>query len=434
MATKTITGSPLKRVLNRSLTWKETFNMRAPESEAIDAKYATALKAFESIPDFPDEWAELQQRYVKLSGEMRTLESTLVEADKGKRDAHALLIDKAKTDADDLTADVLQRLKQDKEAAGKGLARIGMELRDLLDRFGKGDPAVDADIDYVGQLGPAISALRMQAGALERVSGRHSAIDDYMGKRGFVLAEPVDVRVKSALEALKRFDELNAVGGQWKKLQSDAGATKKPPARREFQSLYGNDASAMEKARIGFEAICDKLTERKDKIVQTLSEGKAYFGGPEFAKLTDDIHKIARMDKRRQIEEAEKLEAQRSTKAPKKPVVTETEEPPPPVLPPRPRDESAGRTIVILNPGLEPSSVLTNAEESKRADFLRLHNQVVAHRVRDTMNDVFGNFEIVNHPTVRLSRRRRLEFDMDMSVGGQVQITLVNIGDPTYEH
>src|SRR5437773_2578983 len=195
MATKTITGSPLKRVLNRSLTWKETFNMRAPESEAIDAKYANALKAFESIPDFPDEWAELQQRYVKLSGEMRTLESTLVQADETKRDAHALLIDKAKTDADDLATDVRLRLQQDKEAAGKGLARIGMELRDLLDRFGKCDPAVDADIDYVGQLGPATSALRMQAGALERVSGRHAAIDEYMGKRGFVLSEPVDVRV-----------------------------------------------------------------------------------------------------------------------------------------------------------------------------------------------------------------------------------------------
>jgi len=78
--------------------------------------------------------------------------------------------------------------------------------------------------------------------------------------------------------------------------------------------------------------------------------------------------------------------------------------------------------------------VLTPAEEDKVNTFIGLHNQVIAYRVRDTMNDNFGNFEFVNHHTVRLSRRRRLEFDMNMSVGGQVQITIVNIGDPTYEH
>ena len=49
------------------------------------------------------------------------------------------------------------------------------------------------------------------------------------------------------------------------------------------------------------------------------------------------------------------------------------------------------------------------------------------------MNEHFGSFEHVNHSTVRLSKRRRLEFDIDMSAPTEVRITLVNIGDPTYD-
>jgi hypothetical protein len=447
MATKTISGSPLKRVLNRSLTWKETYNVvaetvtgakdhniAAPESVTVDRKYAAALKAFESIPNFPDEWDDLQQSYVKLSTDMRTVEDTPVKAEKTVRDAHSLLIDQAKTDADELATAVRERLQKDKDAAGRGLARIGVELREFLVRLGDGDAEIDADLDYVAQLKPAVSALGQQTGALDMISGRHAAIQQFMVKRSIALTDSIEKLVAQARAAVKQFDELRACASKWKKLQADGQGTERPPSRKQFSSLYANDASAMEKARVEFEETFEKLSERKDKIVAELSGGKVYFGGTDFAALNDQIHQIASMDKLRLAEERQKQQAERSSKEAKKPTVVEAEDPPPPRLPPRPRDASAGRTIAILNPGLEPSSVLTHAEENKHADFLRLDNHVIAHRVRDTMNDVFGNFEFVQHQTVRLSRRRRLEFDMDMSVGGQVRITLVNIGDPTYEH
>lgn len=435
MVTKSISGSPLKRVLNRSLTWKETFGRAAPESVAIDKQYAEALKAFESIPDFPEEWADEQKLFDALSETMRGLETDLVKADAAVRDPHAKRIDTAKADAEKLGKDVALKHKQNKEATTKALTAACVELRGLLLRLGKGMPELQPDLDYGKQLAPAIQEFAQIVSRYKLLTGRFLKIEDYMGKVFQYPPETIEKLLVKADAAAKKFDtSVRDAPLLCEKLLLRAKKAPTPPAKKAFFGLYGDDADKMEKARVIFQEWIDELNSGEEAIVKGLNEGIALFSGSEFKELNHWMHMIARYDARREIAEKEAIRQSSGKGSSAKPDVTEPKDAPVPTLPARPTDATAGRTIRILNPTLAPVSVLNGAEQGKVTTFLALHDQVVPARVRDLMNEHFGSFEFVNHSTVRLSKRRRLEFDIDMSAPTEVRITLVNIGDPTYDH
>lgn len=435
MPSKKIAGSPLARVLNRSLTWKESVGMAAPESVAFDKLYQDALKAFEAIPDFPDAWEALQQRYTALSTRMRTIESTHVEADKQQRDAHSKTIQDALDEAGKLAADVAEKHRQLHDGAVKALVATCAELRGRLDRLAKGSPDVEADLQYAEQLGAGLKPLREHVSALKLIGDSHKAIDEYMGQRNMLPPQPVGELVAAADEALKTFDaKLGAAAASWNALRRQAAKLTRPPPKKDYAKTYGHDAARLDQARTGFEADIEALDRSEEALLKGIRDAKAFFAGPEFAKLNLWIHHIVKFNRRRRLEEADKRSAKSGAKKPAPVEADEDDAAGPPPLPARPTDDTAGRRIVILNPGLGASSVLTPAEEGKHDAFLRLDGALVPHRVRDLMNEQFGNFEFVNHHTVRLSKRRRLEFDMSLATAGEVRITLVNIGDPTYEH
>lgn len=435
MPSKKIEGSPLARVLNRSLTWKESVGMAAPESVAFDKLYQDALKAFEAIPDFPDIWAALQKRYTVLSDAMRSITSTQVAADKQQRDARMKMIQDALDEAGRLATDVSAEHQRLHDGAVKALVATCAELRGRIDRLAKGSSEVEADLVYAEQLGAGLKPLREHVSALKLIGDSHAAIDDYLGKRYKLPPQPVTELVAAAAEALKTFDaKLGAAAAAWKALREQAAKLKRPPPKKDYAKTYGHDAAKLDEARLGFESDIEALDKKEEALLKGIQDAKAYFAGPEFGTLNQWIHQIVKFNRRRKLEEAESRAAKSGAKKAAPVDADEDDDAGPPPLPTRPTDATAGRRIVILNPGLDPSAVLTTAEEGKHADFLRLDGAVVPHRVRDLMNERFGNFEFVNHHTVRLSRRRRLEFDMSLATVGEVRITLVNIGDPTYDH
>ena len=434
MVTKTISGSPLKRVLNRSLTWKESVGMAAPESVAIDKKYAEALKEFEAIPDFADDWEAEQNRYVALSQTMRGLETDLVEADEKKRNAHTKRIEDATEEAKKLAKDVADKHVATRNGATKALTGTCVELRNLLERMGKGLPDLQPDLDYAKQLAPAMKEFVAIVSRLKLVSGRFKAIEQYMEKLSKFPPETIEKLLEQGTAASKRYtDTMAGAEGQREKLLAKVRKLSPPPAKKQFGGLYGNDAVKMEKARTDFQKTIDELTDDEQAIIKGLTGSIAYFSGGDFKLLNHWIHMIDRYDRRREIVEKE----QRGAKSQATPSASsaDDDDKPVPLLPTRPTDETSGKTISIRNPGLVPASVLTGSEQSKVDDFLALNGQAIASRLRDMMNEHFGCFEFVNHWTVRLSRRRRLEFDIDMaSSATEARLTLVNIGDPTYEH
>lgn len=434
MVTKAISGSPLKRVLNRSLTWKETVGMAAPESVAIEKQYADALKAFESIPDFPDEWADEQKRFATLSQTMRDLETDLITADEAVRKPHAKRIVDATDAAKKLAEDVGGKLKENRDGTIKALTGTCVELRGLLLRLGKGMPEIQPDLDYARQLAPAMKEFAGIVARYKLLTGRFVKIEEYMSKLGQYLPETIEKLLVQADVAARKFETSAGGAGTLRdKLLGEVKKAPAPPARKTFSNLYGDDAAAMEKARLGFQKWIDDLSDEEQRIIKGLNESIALFSGGEFKQLNHWIHMIARYDARREIAEQDARKGSKGSTA--KAQVATPDEPPVPTLPPRPTDESSGRTIKILNRGLAPVSVLTGSEQGKVDDFLALHDQVVPSRLRDLMNERFGSFEFVNHSTVRLSRRRRLEFDIDMaSAATEARLTLRNIGDPTYEH
>ena len=435
MVTKTISGSPLKRVLNRSLTWKETFGKAAPESVAIDKQYADALKAFESISDFPKEWADEQKLFDALSETMRGLEADLVKADAAVRDAHAKRIDTAKSDAEKLAKDVALKHTQNREVATKALTSTCVELRGLRERLVMGLPELKPDLDYGKQLTPAMQELAEIVSRYKRMADRFAKIEEYMGKVFQYPPESIEKLLVKADAAVKKFDtSVRGAPLLCEKLLARAEKVPAPPAKKTFSRLYGGDAAEMEKARVAFQQCIDDLNGDEQAIIKGLDEGIALFSGSEFKALNHWMHMIARYDARREIVEKEASRKSPAKSSSAKPDVTEPKDAPVPALPARPTDATAGRTIKILNPHLAPVSVLNDAEQGKVTTFLALHDQVVPARVRDLMNEHFGSFEHVNHSTVRLSKRRRLEFDIDMTAPTEVRITLVNIGDPTYDH
>lgn len=108
-------GSALKRVLNRSLGITEKAMWYSQETVDLDDAYRRLLTAYDAIPDFDDDWVDIQGRHDKLKKAIQDLETT-----------HVTNTPKARTDhTDKIEAQILlaKQLKVDIENEDKARAK-----------------------------------------------------------------------------------------------------------------------------------------------------------------------------------------------------------------------------------------------------------------------------------------------------------------------
>lgn len=310
-------------------------------------------------------------------------------------------------------------------AATKKLAAACADVRDVKRRLVENDDLAER-IDFATQLEPAIKDLNAKASALDLITGRHGKLCEYGFRQTGVLHDIANL-LDQARTARRHYAKgLATLQADDEKLRKRAADVPDPPVRKKFEERYGSD-EAVDTAVAEFDALVTDLDAKLDELLENSQLAVNYFRTPAFDEMRQAIDALARMDKRMQLESKVHV---KKAKPDKEEVA---DDPEPPRLPQRPADRTTGLTFRVTNPGFDSDDELTDAAQRKVDAFDHLDGTVLTARLRDLMNDHFGNYEVVNHHTIRLSRRHRLEFDVVVTAT-EVQATIVRIGDPSYEH
>lgn len=442
--TKKVEGSPLARVLQRSWTWKEVANVAtsrvgleipSPESQELEDAYRLALEAFEAIPDFPNDWEALQQRHGVLTQQMRALTDTNVPAKKDARDARIKLCKDARKEAESIASAVDQVFKG---RAADALSVANVDLRDLLERLVRhGNADLDRDAEFVEQMAPVMQDLGSKVKLLDGLSSeRRGELESFMSGKSMYVPE-LDQVIEVAKAELKRHERAKDLPQQWARFRTRACEEVPPPGRKRFPKLYPTQSDLIKACKVSIK-LYEALTQEEARLQDQANEAAMHWADQAFSTLCDQVNLFCRMKKRLSQAEAEQKEKerqeQRQARKEQASRVIEEEDEEPVRMPVRRADPAAQRIIRIDNAALESRDALSKAEQDKVDLFKRLDGQRVQGRLRDTMNDVFGCYEVVRYHTIRISQRRRIEFTVDMETEGEIHLGLVNIGDPTYEH
>ncbi|MBX0329006.1 DUF4157 domain-containing protein [Oscillochloris sp. ZM17-4] len=311
----------------------------------------------------------------------------------------------------------------------------GPASEQLRQRQKRGNANVSAELGYLDQVKGNLADLQTKVSTLENATSLYEPISAFLLKRSILLTSQGNDTSADAIKAViengrgacnSYYSGLpkvrKAYDAQLQGLQDEEILTKRQLSRYG----QGSDASKAKLAK-GYQAILDKLDQQEDAIQQAYN----FFSGSDFAECLADINTIARARLRVKAEQT----PDRPSKAKGKGAQEPEEEPEEKAiaLPQKLADDTSGLTIKIMNKDADSDDVLTGAEANKVKEFISLDGTKVNHRLRDTMNDHFGKFEHVNHSTIRISQRRRLEFDYEVKKG-EIQIRIVKIGDPTYAH
>ncbi|MGM9484617.1 hypothetical protein ACS5PN_25710 [Roseateles sp. NT4] len=310
--------------------------------------------------------------------------------------------------------------------AAKKLAAACQGLRDVKRHLIKYED-LDERIEFANELEPAFKDMRDKASALDMITGRHEKLLGYVSNKVFFKHKISDLLAQAKIAREHYEKGLATLQTDYAKLQRRAADIPEPPVRKDFNKLYGSDEDAGED-EAKFDRLSTDLDDAFNKLLENSRTAEAYFRTEAFDEMRWAIDMLARMDKRMRLEDKEHVKKGKSAK-----VEAEEEDPEPPKLPRARTDEYTGLTFRVVNPDRDADDELTDAEQDKVEAFAGLDGTELRARLRDLMNDHFGKYEYVNHHTVRLSRRRRLEFNVAVTAT-EVQATIVHIGDPTYAH
>jgi hypothetical protein len=310
--------------------------------------------------------------------------------------------------------------------AGKRLEAACKDLREAKRRVAE-DQDLGERVKFAADLAPAIKEMKAKYAALDAITDRHERLREYLTRKVFFKYEIPEL-LKEAKLALRQYDDgLAKLEAEVAKLKKSAADAEDPPSPKQSIGIYRSDTQA-DAATVEFDKLATDLDEGFDKLLKRANEEVARFRSPDFEAMRQALHQAVHMDKRMQDEHKGPVK--------KKAVSGDADvddDAKPLALPAAPRDATTGLRFRVMNGGRAPDDQLTNAEQSKADSFVRLDGTVLTGRLRDLMNAHFGCFERVNHETIRLSKRRRLEFDV-VTTATEVQATIVHIGDPTYAH
>jgi hypothetical protein len=326
---------------------------------------------------------------------------------------------------------------------------FGLYADQLRRRIDRRDQTCHEEIGYLQKLQSTVATLNNDCMALGYISARYEKMWNHLSSaaelrtshaKGSAAIEEVLTNARGliaahALVIKKTIPEYRAC------MEQAADKDEEPLTRKKFGRLYGKyPRETKQQWQQQFAQSYAKTVTQLEQLEASILASYRALSGQPLDDALDDMEQLCEAREQVAADESFAKQARKGSHKSASPDA-EVDDRKGKSLAPTKRakrpsaltDASSNKTIQIVGADHPPNTGLTGSEQGKVTEFARLHGTVISGRLRDLMNERFGQFEQVNHWTIRISRGNRIEFDQAIA-GNVITLTVKSIGKATYDH